>query len=40
MAEILGWLLFGAALVLIVILLGGIVYFVHEFFRELRRGRR
>ena len=37
MADIIGWLLFIAAAAVVVILIGGTVYLIHDMFRQNRR---
>lgn len=39
MTDIIGWLLFVAAAAMIVILIGGVIYMIHDMFRQNRRGR-
>lgn len=39
MIELLGWALFVLAALMILILIGGVIYMIHDMFRQNRRGR-
>ena len=39
MIELLGWALFVLAALMILTLIGGVIYMMHDMFRQNRRGR-